>query len=58
VGPTAVSLSGAPLDAKVLGGDIDFFAAGRHLLKIKQGSTIKIIAGQDLIGATFEPWIV
>lgn len=58
VGPTAVKLSGVALTAKVVGGDTDEWAAGRHLLKIKQGSVVKVIAGQDLAGATFEPWIV
>lgn len=58
VGPTAVKLSGVALTAKVLGGDTDEWAAGRHLVKIKQAGVIKVIAGQDLAGATFEPWIV
>jgi hypothetical protein len=58
VGPTAVSLAGVALTAKVLGGDTDEWAAGRHLLKIKQAGVLKVIAGQDLAGATFEPWIV
>lgn len=58
VGPTAVKLSGVALTAKVLGGDTDEWAAGRHLLKIKQAGVLKVIAGQDLAGATFEPWIV
>ena len=58
VGPTSVKLSGVALTARVLGGDTDEWAAGRHLVKVRQAGTVKVIAGQDLAGATFEPWIV
>lgn len=58
VGPTAVQLAGAALTAKVVGSAMDSWAAGRHLLKVRQGGVLKVIAGQDLAGATFEPWIV
>ena len=58
VGPTAVQLAGAALTAKVVGSAMDSWAAGRHLLKVRQGGTLKVIAGQDLAGATFELWIV
>ena len=58
VGPTPVQLSGAALTARVLGGDTDEFSAGRHLLKVRQAGVVKVIAGQDLLTATFEPWIV